>query len=376
MYILHLPSWFPDDHHPYNGNFIEKHIDAISKYSPSVTLRVTKKVEFDAPRLVETRGDNIVITLFYKHRKSLLGRFFNKIHRHYLYKKSMDEICHQFGKPSLIHLHVALPMGGFAKKWSERWNIPLILSEHWSIYQPQNRKKLTTRIFKKLSKLYCSIDGFSAVSENLKERINDLFPNIKSEVIPNVVNTELFTPVPSIKKMKTIIHISTLNDEVKNISGILNAIHILSQSRQDFVLNIVHENRNLKAESFVIEKGLVERVLFLGSKSESEVAAELAKSDLLLLFSNYENLPCVIIEAFSCGKPVLATDVGGIAEIVNEERGRLIKAKDEKALVEELNRMLDTLDQYDSEKIRRYASAHFSPEVVGKQFAFFYEEFL
>lgn len=374
MYILHIPSWFPDEQNPYTGNFIEKHIEAISKYSPSVTLKVVRKQQFDSSRLIEKKEDNTLFARFYKPKKTLFGRFFSKIYRHYLYRKSAKEILREYGKPSLIHLHVAFPMGGFARKLSRKWNVPLLLTEHWSIYQPQNQDKRTPQLMKDLAKLFDSVSAFTAVSENLKEQIALLFPGLKSTVIPNVVDTELFFPRHSIHEKKTIIHISTLQDEVKNISGILNAIAVLYQSRQDFVLKIIHENRSERAEEFVKANGLEELVLFMGSKTEKEVADELQKSDFLLLFSNYENLPCVIIEAFACGKPVLATAVGGIAEIVNEERGILIQPKDEKALVEQLNKMLDHVEEYDSEKIRKYAEAHFTPEIVGKQFADFYED--
>jgi hypothetical protein len=54
MYILHSPSWFPDEHNPYSGNFIEKHVSAIALRYRCITLRVVpnerpiKKIEFIA----------------------------------------------------------------------------------------------------------------------------------------------------------------------------------------------------------------------------------------------------------------------------------------------------------------------------------------
>ena len=86
-----------------------------------------------------------------------------------------------------------------------------------------------------------------------------------------------------------------------------------------------------------------------------------------MLFSNFENLPCVIVEAFASGVPVLTTDVGGIAEIVSPERGILIKAEDEEALLKGMVQMLDTSQDYDRKAIRQYAITTFSVEKIGSQ---------
>ena len=97
-------------------------------------------------------------------------------------------------------------------------------------------------------------------------------------------------------------------------------------------------------------------------------------SDFLLLFSNFENLPCVIVEAFACGLPVLATRVGGIAEIVDDTRGVLVDAGDEEALLAQTNHLLNHARNYNAEAIRQYAVERFAPVVIGGQIGSVYEE--
>jgi glycosyltransferase involved in cell wall biosynthesis len=101
------------------------------------------------------------------------------------------------------------------------------------------------------------------------------------------------------------------------------------------------------------------------------------ESDFLLMFSNYENLPCVIAEAFASGMPVLATDVGGIREMIRHERlGRLVQAKDEEALLKETRWMMNHARGMDGEYIARFAEENFGEEVIGKQIAALYERAL
>ena len=94
-----------------------------------------------------------------------------------------------------------------------------------------------------------------------------------------------------------------------------------------------------------------------------------------MLFSNFEILPCVIIEALSCGLPVVSTDVGGIPEMINESNGKLIKPKDENELLVQLNEVLDS-DQFKSLEIARSAHEKYGIEAVSSQLLRIYQEVL
>jgi len=97
-------------------------------------------------------------------------------------------------------------------------------------------------------------------------------------------------------------------------------------------------------------------------------------ASVLVLFSRYENLPCVIIEALSCGLPVIATDVGGVSELVNENNGLLVRSEDEKDLTESMNDVMNNYKNYDREQIAAQAGERFSYATIGKQFNELYME--
>ena len=105
----------------------------------------------------------------------------------------------------------------------------------------------------------------------------------------------------------------------------------------------------------------------------TEVAEYMQHSDFFVLFSNYENSPVVISESLACGKPVISSNVGGISEHINSSNGILIAPRDEEALAESIDYMLDHFSDYKSAEIQSVAKSKFSMEAVGKEI---YEQYL
>lgn len=374
MYILHIPSWFPDFEKPYTGNFIEKHISAISKFEAGITLKVVKSgtITQRMTDLLVSEG-NRVVTYFVKQRSGWIGKVWMTIFIKLYYFIGSQYIKNKYGLPKLIHLHVSLPKGIFAINLKKRWKVPLVLTEHWSIYHKENRELLSKSSLNQLKQIFQEVDALSTVSEHLLRSIQEMFPIQKSAVISNVVDCDLFVPQSVTNQKKQIIHISTLDESAKNFIGILRCIKEISNKRQDFELQVISEFRKPDIEQYVIENELSDVVHFLGNRSEQQVAVQLSQADFLILFSNYENQPCVILEAFSCGKPVIATSVGGIPEIVTQERGILVSKQDESGLQTAISEMLDTHSNYSESSIRAYAIEHFSQEKIGELFSDFYK---
>ena len=75
---------------------------------------------------------------------------------------------------------------------------------------------------------------------------------------------------------------------------------------------------------------------FINHIAHKELVKEIQNANVLVLFSDYESLPCVILEAFSCGIPVISTDVGGIKEYFPHNFGFLIETGNKKELLEKI----------------------------------------
>ena len=108
------------------------------------------------------------------------------------------------------------------------------------------------------------------------------------------------------------------------------------------------------------------RARFLGPQPRQAVFELLRAADAALLSSSWENFPHMVVEALSVGTPVLATDVGGVTEILRDgENGLLVPMNDPEALAGAIRRYFD--DETLQERLRAAAVAsvaRFSPDEI------------
>jgi glycosyltransferase involved in cell wall biosynthesis len=382
MNILHLLSWFPTPDDPTLGNFCVRMIDALPEECHSVILSVcdgkgmTKS--YEVKEIVGVRHTHVQIYI----RPPKINAI-RKLKMLRMYQYGLKYIKKHYFKPDLIHLHVAYPLGQVALLWKKLHGYKYVLTEHWTIYQPQNKDVLVGKLKKKIVKIANNAELIMPVSLDLQRCMEGHGVKNRFQVIYNLVNTDMFRlrQPPCIDSSqrtslcrndmqglkKQILHISTLRDEAKNFSGILRTIERLRQERDDFELHVIHDYDAPEFKAFVKEHNLEDCVIFHGKKSSAEVAEAYQQADFFVLFSNFENLPCVIVESFASGVPVLSTAVGGIAEILSLDRGILIPQGDEDALLQGMNQLLDHSQEYDRQAIRDYAIKTFAAQNIGLQ---------
>jgi glycosyltransferase involved in cell wall biosynthesis len=121
-------------------------------------------------------------------------------------------------------------------------------------------------------------------------------------------------------------------DRQKGIDLMIEVARRVAAVRGDVVFAVAGGTGSHAAEvaRWAAEAGVAERVRFLGVTRE--VALVLAAADGYLLTSRWEALPISIVEAFRAGRPVIATDCGGVRELVDETVGRLCPVEDVAAL--------------------------------------------
>ena len=174
-------------------------------------------------------------------------------------------------------------------------------------------------------------DGLTAPSQFLKQATYDklnLSPQTPIEVIPNFVDTDLFCPSSENTENPLLRFLGTcpLGPETKIISHVSNFRPV--KRLQDVILTFAAVHKNIKchllligdgperprAQELVNELGLTNKVCFVG-KQDAFIPL-LQHSHLFLLPSSTESFGLAALEAMSCGCPVIASDVGGLGEVV------------------------------------------------------------
>lgn len=362
LHILFINSWYPSKVYPVNGDFIQRHAQAVAERHQVTIIHVITDSSLKKNNYTDQIYKNVRELIFYLKPRS------NNISKMYSYFKAFHFLLKKTEKFDMVHVNRLYPAGLFALYLKYSKKNSYIISEHFTGYlKPQSKTIGSLELF--VSKLIVKhADFVCPVSENLA--INMLKIGLKGiyEIVPNVVDTNLFYPAKKESTRFTIIHVSSLVDEHKNITGLLNSIQKFQEVVPDFLFYLIGENPS-QYQNHIDNLGInPENYLLIHQVPHHEIATYLKKADVLVLFSNYENLPCVILEAFASGVPVISTDVGGIREFFPKDFGFLIPPKDENQCVQALLKIYRNSDKIGANKMHHYAKQHFSKEEITKQF--------
>ncbi len=157
----------------------------------------------------------------------------------------------------------------------------------------------------------------------------------------------------------------------------LKAMKIAIQACPDVKALLVGDGEDRALlEQYVRDNGLTDYVVFTNYREN--VAEYYRILDLLVLPSISEGLPNVVLEAMSCGVPVLATSVGGVPEILDGTNGVLVPPGDSDALAQHMIELLgnDSLRARLGVEGRRSLHPRFSPEHRARQIIAVYQELL
>ena len=171
--------------------------------------------------------------------------------------------------------------------------------------------------------------------------------------------------------------VARMNARYKNHSGFLRIASRISQHVPQCEFLLVGDGplrQELEQEARTL--GLGEHVLFLGDRRD--IPAVLASMDVAVLTSDSESLSNVILEAMAAGLPVVAYNVGGNAELVNEQRGALVAAGNEGGFADAVRQILAQPSFRDQlgRNARLFVEENFSLEHVRRSYEEMYKTLL
>jgi teichuronic acid biosynthesis glycosyltransferase TuaC len=393
MKVLVLAHEYPHALNPTVGCFVHEQVKALPKHCEVVVVSPTSswspilrrlkaawayyaakpgKTEFEGIEVYRPRLLHIPTKWVYPLQGFLMDLTLRSL---------FERLKETFGF-DLIHAHTIGLDGFAAARLGRRIGTPVVCTIHGSdINLYPHRTKLSRMVTQQAIR---SVDALITVSAALKERTLALeTPKREIRVIPNGVDLQQFAPqdkslarselgLPQHKRI--IVYASRLVKE-KGVSFLLAAFKTVLERESDCLLVLVgdgHYRQTLVREA--AEAGLQDDVVFAGYRPHAEVVQWMNAGDLVVLPSLTEGAPLPVYEALACGKPLIASRVGGIPEVItSDDYGLLMPPADSEALAEAL--LYGLHKEWNPRQIREH-STRYSWANIASQVADLYGELL
>ncbi len=374
--ILFLASWYPTPQNKNHGIFIKNHALALSKYVPIIVVYAYSSSSTEDFQIIKNKQGNFEEWLleYPKSTVPLISSFVKYFRFKKAYKLLLAELIKENINVKAIQLNVIFPAALALPIFKDHFKVPHTIVEHWSGYLPEDGNYKSGIVKDGTKKAINSALKIFYVSEKQKQAMLDHGLNGNYELLYNVVDTTIFKEDKTVKSQKPLLlHVSSLVEREKNISGTLRVAKKLQDAGNDFDLILIGGEQEVvsyyKEETQKIQ---LKNTTFTGKKTQAEIAEYMQRAHVLILFSNYEGMPVVVFEALATGLPVFASKVGQLPNMLAIDFGKLVNVKDEAALVKELDLFLKGNLKFDSQKMIEFISQNASYEVVGKKLADLY----
>jgi glycosyltransferase involved in cell wall biosynthesis len=296
--------------------------------------------------LAKERGiDSIELTARGRIDLALINRL------HTVVTRGAYDVVHSHSYKSLAHLSAF------------RSRIPVLVAT----YHGATSHDLTAKLYERIQwALFQNVDCLFAVSQGAKEAL-EMFgaSRCRIAVVPNMLGEAVPEPrLPGAdgKATPDFLYLGRLSVE-KGIDILIRALARLPKSFR-FKLTIVGDGPERgRLEQMVRKEGLEERVFFLGF--QLNINDCLASADVLVMPSRREGLPMALIEAAASGKPVVASRVGGIPDIVEDGiNGLLVEPESVEGLCKAIEQIGNNLYRFQVESVNRaqQIQVRYSPE--------------
>lgn len=386
--VLVTAGWYPTEGSPFSGVFIREQAEALAESCDVAVIFVEIGERLSPPRLRQEGPVPVVRASLPRARlrNRRLGGYLNLATMTVGYGLavlwSYALLRRRWGRPDVVHGHVLYP-GGYAAWLAHKVaRVPYVVTEHSAEILPsvggsapwgygRSLARLVQRVARRATRLI-------SVSTYLAKALVERGLGRDITIVPNAVRACPHPSVHSSSDCRHVVHVSLMVDKAKNISGLLRAVSLLREQRQDFKLLLVGDGPDRRElEAYAAEIGLdATAVEFTGALAPEEVMECIVESDFMVVSSRYETFCVAAAEALMCGRPVLSTRCGGPEDFITPAVGVLVAPEDESALASGLGWMIENCRGFDPEVLRGYAMSRFSSAVVTRSLVKVYREVL
>jgi glycosyltransferase involved in cell wall biosynthesis len=250
-------------------------------------------------------------------------------------------------RPDIVHFQGTSPLFCITALVTQR-KYATVLTMHGILLREARYRSEGNIIFRILSRLIeqyalLKLEHLIVVAPQIQEIINKMRTK-KTYVVPNGVEIDEIEKIAPamINRENVIMFIGSLV-EVKGAHILIEALGIVKSKIPDIYLLIAGSGpQEVRLKEMVLAFGLEDNVSFLGFIRGDKKVAYLRAAKFLVLPSFWESLPIVALEGMACGKAVVASNVGGIPYLIDDEvNGYLVKPGDAQNLAKKIILLLE-----------------------------------
>ncbi len=320
MNILHITSWYPTNQKPKSAIWVNKHVQSLEDagcQNKIYHLEVGQgnlDFSFGKTELLGNKKYSVIAPVPW-----IILEFLSFFFLGYILwmerRASYDIINFHIAYPNLTYWH-----------WIKKWiKVPVVITEHWSAYHDnfglENARKLP-----RIQRIFANKIPVISVSNALLQDIKNFsVSNFSGYVVPNVVDTSTFRFIGSLQPVAYRFFMVSQWKAPKDPFTIISKFKEILKVHPSSELRIGGYGSQLDSmKGLVSDLSLDNHVVWLGTLNSEEIASEMNLANTFIHISGYETFSVVCAEAACCGCPVMASNVGGIPEFIDESNGVLI----------------------------------------------------
>lgn len=379
MKILYLVDKYPQSRQPKKGKYpaifhaMAERGHEVCMIAHSALLREGNTIKnFKSQKVTDQHGDKSFVIEDYSQRflmkylyplKFILGE--RKLETHlsnfairggynaciyYIEKYGLPDIVHAWGERDLIAATIAVRL-------KEEFGIPFVLNVHGTcLYHFSEFKHLEGRMINILKRCDCLLPVSMPLGKQWEATFQNNI-NYDWQVVHNPVDYEIFQlPENCVTKSRVInvFHISKLNEN-KDIPTLIKAFALAFNEKEAYLTLAGKSKIPANIDKLITQLNIQDKIKFIGSLTQEQVANEMKKTDIYALTSKIETFGIPIAEAMMSGKPVVTTKSGGPESYITSEIGEVVLPEDPVAFSQALIKVADNIEKYDPLYIRDIA---------------------
>lgn len=381
--VLIVSHMYPRDYNPAGGIFVHEQVKAlraqgidarvvsgepfwINTLNPKRVKQALDSYRAQTPGAWEDHDGVPVIRFPYIVSGALPFQTHAATYTHGLMRQA--EWLHDDFPFELVHAHTAYTDGTAGRHLAEKFNVPLVITEHTGPFKTLTRTRYLKRMTQKaLNAADCVIAVSSALLGDIKNQVQ-LKPDVHSSIVANLVDTCFFIEQPRVQN--GLINLLWVGHfvPVKRVPVLIEAFARAFKLQSRLRLRLVGSGEGMsEARDLAQSLGVDGVIEFLGHASREQLVEHYRDCDFLVISSESETFGVVAIEAMSCGRPVLTSSCGGPEDIVTHPQLGRIVDKSVDALVAGMLEMALQREGFDGHVIRQVTELRFSAPSVAKR---------